>query len=160
MIISTVWKERIARWVKRPFLNNLLVWAVQLTVPRQRIGAVAVVMDDNGRILMLKHVFHPHAPWGLPGGWMQRNEAPADGVLREIKEETGLTAVIGNLLILTHDKYPPHISIAYMAHAEPTTMTLSAEIIDADWFAPDNLPTPLLPLHKKAINAASVQLHP
>ncbi len=154
MNLSTKWKERIAHWTERPFLNKLLIWAVRLIVPRQRIGAVAVVVDSDGRILMLKHVFHPHAPWGLPGGWMKRNEAPADGVLREIKEETGLTAVIGSILLLTHDKHPPHVSAAYLAYADPSPMTLSAEIIDADWFAPDNLPAPLLPLHKKAVQAA------
>jgi len=149
----------MAQWVQRPFLNKLLVWAVQLIVPRQRVGAVAVVMDENGRFLMLKHIFHPHAPWGLPGGWLKRNEDPQAGVLREIKEETGLTAVIDSLLILVHEKQPLHIGIAYLAHAKATDdLTLSAEIIEADWFDRDSLPSPLLSLHRIAMETAVEQL--
>ena len=152
-------KERVARWVQLPFFNKLLVWAVRLIVPRQRVGAVAVVMDENGRFLMLKHVFHPHAPWGLPGGWLKRNEDPRVGVLREIKEETGLTAVIGSLLVLTHETQPPHIGIAYLAHAQATELTLSGEIIDGDWFDTDNLPAPMLSLHKTAVKTAVGRLN-
>ena len=152
-------KERLARWVQRPFFNKLLIWAVQLIVPRQRVGAVAVVVDENGRFLLLKHVFHPHAPWGLPGGWLKRNEDPQDGVLREIKEETGLTAVIDSLLILVHEKEPPHIGIAYLARAKATDdLTLSTEIIEGAWFDRDDLPSPLLSLHKIAVETAVSQL--
>ena len=158
MNLSVSSKERVAQWVQRPFFNKLLVWAVQLIVPRQRIGAVAVVMDENGRFLMLKHVFHPHAPWGLPGGWLKRNEDPQVGVLREIKEETGLTAVIDSLLILIHETQPPHIAIAYMAHAQATELTLSGEIIEGGWFDMNNLPSPLINLHKVAIKSAVEQL--
>lgn len=147
-------KERVARWVQRPFLNKLLAWAVQLIVPRQRVGVVAVVVDENGRFLMLKHVFHPHAPWGLPGGWLKRNEDPPAGVLREIKEETGLTAVIDSLLVLTHETQPSHIGIAYLAHAQATELTLSSEIIEGGWFDTDNLPAPMLTLHKTAVKTA------
>ena len=156
--LSTAQKERLARWVKRPFLNKLLIWAVRIIVPRQRIGAVAVVVDENGRFLMLKHVFHPYAPWGLPGGWLKRNEDPQVGVLREIKEETGLTAVIDSLLILVHETKPPHIGIAYLAHAQAAEMTLSGEIIEADWFDRDNLPSPLLPIYEIAVKTAVKKL--
>lgn len=152
--LSVSSKERVARWVQRPFLNKLLAWAVQLIVPRQRVGVVAVVVDENGRFLMLKHVFHPHAPWGLPGGWLKRNEDPQVGVLREIKEETGLTAVIDSLLVLTHETQPSHIGIAYLAHAQATELTLSSEIIEGGWFDTDNLPAPMLTLHKTAVKTA------
>ncbi len=64
---------------------------------------------------MLRHVFHPAWPWGLPGGWLKRNEAPEEGALRELKEETGLTAVIGPSILVSHGDHPVHTGIAYQS---------------------------------------------
>ena len=77
-----------------PFVNYFMAWGIRLVVPKQRIGAGLVALDEEDRVLLLRHVFHPYTPWGIPGGWLNRHEAPADGVLRELKEETGLTAVL------------------------------------------------------------------
>ena len=87
------WKQVAAQWVKRPFLQRLMILAVHLIVPKQRIGVGLVVFDEQDRVLLLKHVFHPKTPWGLPGGWLGRDESPEQCALRELMEETGLTAV-------------------------------------------------------------------
>jgi 8-oxo-dGTP diphosphatase len=125
-----------------------------MTTVRHRVGVAAVVLDEQRRVLLLKHVFHPAAPWGLPGGWLERDEAPAAAVLRELKEETGLTAVLGPVVHMTHEARPPHIGIAYLAHTVRGELRLSSEIIDAAWYAVDALPTPLLPFVRQAISAA------
>ena len=51
-------------------------------------GTNAIVELANGRIVLVRHRYMP----GLcfPGGGISRGEAPADGVLRELKEEIGL----------------------------------------------------------------------
>ena len=42
----------------------------------------------QGQVLLVEHVFHPYAPWGLPGGWIDRNESPSQtAVIRELQEE-------------------------------------------------------------------------
>ena len=113
---------------------------VRFLVPRQRLGVGLIGMDETGRVLLLRHVFHPHIPWGVPGGWLERNEAPADGVLRELQEETGLTAVLGPVIHVTHERHPTHIGIAYFGRIQPGTITLSPEIIEARWFDRTELP--------------------
>ena len=68
--------------MRRPLMRKLMQLGILLTVPQQRIGVGVVVLDEIGRVLLLRHVFHPFAPWGVPGGWLHRHEDPAAGALR------------------------------------------------------------------------------
>jgi 8-oxo-dGTP diphosphatase len=148
------WKIQIARLIRRPFFRHSLALAVQMVTARHRVGVATVVLDEDGRVLLLKHVFHPTAPWGLPGGWLEYNESPAMAALRELKEETGLTAVLGPVIHISHEPRPHHLGIAFVAHQARGHLRLSPEIIEAAWFALDALPRPLLPFVRQAIAAA------
>ena len=147
------WKQNLAQFIRYTPVRHLLPWIVRLAVPRQRVGVALVVVNGMGEILMLRHVFHPHVPWGLPGGWLHRNEDPAAGALRELREETGLQAVMGPVVYVNYDPRPPHIGLAFLAYAQPGACRLSHEIIEAAWFSPDALPQPLLPFVEKAVAA-------
>lgn len=140
--------------VRHPVLRHLMTLAIRAVVPKQRIGVAVVVPDAHGRVLMLRHVFHPDAPWGLPGGWLGRNEDPAAGALRELHEETGLTAVIERPVLVSFEPYPDHVGIAFLVRPPTGDLQLSAEILEAAWFAVDDLPEPLFPIYERAIAAA------
>lgn len=147
------WQETALKLMRRPLLHRLMVLGINFLVPRQRIGTSLVAFDEHDRVLMLRHVFHPFSPWGLPGGWLKRNEDPAVGVLRELREETGLTAVLGPVVCVAHEPYPIHIGIAYLGQIQPGQISLSNEIIESAWFDVDQLPSPLLPFVHSAIHA-------
>lgn len=135
------WKQVAAQWVKRPFLQRLMILAVHLIVPKQRIGVGLVVFDEEDRVLLLKHVFHPKTPWGLPGGWLGRDESPEQCALRELREETGLTAVIGPPIQTTYENNGPnHIGISYLGWVNGGNLKLNNEILEAKWVEMDNLP--------------------
>lgn len=103
---------------------------------------------------MLHHVYHPTARWGLPGGWLNRGEAPADCALRELEEETSLSAILGPVVYVSQGRIPLHIGIAYAALIIPGEINLSSEILAADWYYPDTLPEPILPFVRESILAA------
>lgn len=68
------------------------------TLPkRQRVAAYAVILRE-GQILLsrLSPRISPDELWTLPGGGLDHGEDPRDAVLREIREETGLDAKVGD----------------------------------------------------------------
>jgi 8-oxo-dGTP pyrophosphatase MutT (NUDIX family) len=61
-------------------------------VVHMRPTVVAVVLDDTAEhcLLLWRHRFITDAwGWEVPGGWVDRDEDPADAVRREVEEETG-----------------------------------------------------------------------
>ena len=74
----------------------------------------AVFLD--GRILLVRE--RSDGLWTLPGGWADVNESPAEGVEREIREESGYRATATKLVALwdrsRHD-HPPHAFYIYKA---------------------------------------------
>lgn len=55
---------------------------------KRRIAASAVVFDPSGRVLLVRA--GKRGGWELPGGKVRKAEFPNAGVVREVKEETGL----------------------------------------------------------------------
>lgn len=144
----------MARLIRRQPFSGMMAWGVRAAVPRQRVGVALVAFNTDEEVFLLRHVFHTAIPWGLPGGWLARDEAPAHGVARELREETGLSAVIGPAVCVAHEPSPPHIALAYLGWIAPGPMALNAEVLEGRWFAADELPQPLAPFAQRAIAAA------
>ncbi|MEV5507835.1 NUDIX domain-containing protein [Streptomyces orinoci] len=72
------------------------------------VAASAVVVDDEGRILLQRR--QDNGLWALPGGAMEMGESLPEAAVREVKEETGLDVEITGLVGTYTD--PRHI-IAY-----------------------------------------------
>lgn len=51
-------------------------------------SVTGLIFDESGRILLLRH--SNGGVWVAPGGSLDPNELPADAVVREVWEETGL----------------------------------------------------------------------
>lgn len=64
---------------------------------RQRVAAYAVILrEDKVLLSRLAPYLAPSERWTLPGGGIEFGEHPRDAVVREVYEETGLHAEVGD----------------------------------------------------------------
>lgn len=74
----------------------------------RRIAAYGLCRDGDGRVLLVRSA--PGATiagaWQAPGGGIEHGEHPADAVVREFAEETGLEVAVTGLLDVVSDVLP------------------------------------------------------
>lgn len=63
-----------------------------------RVAAYAVVTDEDDRILLARWTEGRRAAWTMPGGGLEAGEDPEEAVRREVREETGYTVHVQELL--------------------------------------------------------------
>ncbi len=113
--------------------------------PKVAVGAV--VGDDQGRILLVQRA--DSGVWLYPTGWADVGYSPAEVVLKEVAEETGINAeVIRPLAILDGMRMGftriPMYSLVFHCRAIDGSLTPHPlECADVGWFGEDNLPSPL-----------------
>jgi ADP-ribose pyrophosphatase YjhB (NUDIX family) len=130
-LIGGIWR-RVPRVLRR--------MTMRMTHSRFTVTAAAIVVDQQGRVLLLKHRFRPGTGWGIPGGFIEGGEQPVEGVRRELREEVGLE--IGGVELLTTRAFhkPRQIEIVFRCHPHGDASPQSIEIRKASWFSIDTLP--------------------
>jgi len=63
-----------------------------------RVAAYAVITDDQGKVLLARWTGGRRVAWTMPGGGLEAGEDPEDAVRREVREETGYSARVLELL--------------------------------------------------------------
>ncbi|BCJ70143.1 NUDIX hydrolase [Polymorphospora rubra] len=109
-------------------------------------GASAVVRDDRGRILLCRR--SDDGTWGLPAGAIDPGEQPADAVLREIFEETGVVAEVERVGgVGTHRVVYPngdvceYLTVWFRCRAVGGEARVNDdESLEVAWFDPADLP--------------------
>jgi mutator protein MutT len=104
---------------------------------------VGVLIIENGKILLVKRGNEPNKGlWSIPGGLIKLGESPEEAAIRELKEETGLNAIIEKLLgvfnIIIKDnngriKYH-YIIIDYIGKLISGELKPGDDVLDAKWF--------------------------
>jgi 8-oxo-dGTP diphosphatase len=109
------------------------------------IGVFAAAFDDQDRILCVRHAYGQKR-WTNPGGRLEDDEDPGDGVLRELHEETGyhgtVVAHLGTYIAL----YKTPIDIVLFFHVQlrgRDLWTPNSEISACGFFSAANLPEPM-----------------
>ena len=74
---------------------------------------VAALIWQQGRILICQRTRHQPMPlkWEFPGGKIEEGEQPRDALRRELEEELGINATIGDEVKRIHHTYPSGNSV-------------------------------------------------
>jgi 8-oxo-dGTP diphosphatase len=69
---------------------------------------VAAVIEKNGKLLVCQRTRHQTMPlkWEFPGGKIEEGEQPRDALRRELEEELGIDAMIGDEIARLQHAYP------------------------------------------------------
>lgn len=69
---------------------------------------VAAVIEKNGKLLVCQRTRHQTMPlkWEFPGGKIEDGEQPRDALRRELEEELGIEANIGDEISRIQHTYP------------------------------------------------------
>ncbi|WP_026905840.1 NUDIX hydrolase [Paucisalibacillus globulus] len=125
------------------------------------VGAVAVITDNEGRILLQQRRF-PNGVWGIPGGLMELGESTEDVARREVLEETGLT--IGELNLINVYSGKDHfivaengdqfyvVTIAYHTNEYEGDLDIDkSESIKFEFFYPEYFPEKMVGSHRQIL---------
>jgi len=69
---------------------------------------VAGLIVENGKLLVCQRTRHQTMPlkWEFPGGKIEEREQPRDALRRELEEELGIVATIGDEVARIQHEYP------------------------------------------------------
>jgi ADP-ribose pyrophosphatase YjhB (NUDIX family) len=122
---------RFRRWYARFFNDQFSV------------TSGAIIINDEGKLLLLKHVFRAGVGWGIPGGFIKAGEQPEEAVRRELLEEAGLELKTVKVAFTRTLKTIQQVEILFYCSPNGTPEPKSMEIEEVGWFSLDELPESL-----------------
>ena len=144
-LISAIWR-RVPKRVRR--------LGVLLTEARFTVTTGAVIVDAQGRVLLLQHHFRPGSGWGIPGGFMQPGEQPEAALRRELREELGVEIEQLALAFARALERYQQIELIFRCTVRGELQLRQLEVAHAVWFALDELPAGLSADQRQLIHRA------
>lgn len=111
------------------------------------VVAAGVIIRD-GRVLLTRRAAGQHLAglWEFPGGKLERGESPEEALVRECAEECGIAVEVGEILDVTHHRYPEKdVLLLFYRCSLRGGEVRHLEVADHAWVAPsefDRYPLP------------------
>jgi 8-oxo-dGTP diphosphatase len=134
---------------------------------RPVVGVGAVVLTADGRVVLVRRGQPPLAgEWSLPGGMLEVGESLPDGVVREVREETGLDVDVGPFIdVFEHiavDREARveyhYVLLDYLCRARRGEARAASDVTDLAMAAPDDLERYALAAKARAVIARALSL--
>jgi ADP-ribose pyrophosphatase YjhB (NUDIX family)/GNAT superfamily N-acetyltransferase len=124
-------------------------------------GVTAVVRNDRGEVLLGRRA--DNGFWALVSGILEPGEQPAVGLVREIREETGVEARVTALAAVwstPEATYPNgdrarYLDLCFLAqHVSGEPHVADDESTEVGWYPVDSLPEPFSPTSRRKLESA------
>lgn len=117
---------------------------------QQRIVVYGFILNPKGELLLIQRADHDSHPgmWEIPGGGLELGEQPAEGVKREVMEETGLEVEVKFPIFSLASQFfkipsSQTIRIAYFCETNNYKVKLSKDHSGFRWVLPEKIDFPL-----------------
>jgi 8-oxo-dGTP diphosphatase len=116
------------------------------------VGVGAVIVQDH-RVLLIRRGQAPLVgEWSLPGGLLECGETLREAIVREVREETGITVDTSEMLgvyerIIRNEDGPNedgrvryhYVLIDFLCGPASGALKAASDAADVGWFAPEEL---------------------
>ena len=113
------------------------------------IGIFGIILNKQNKILLCHR--RDYDLWNLPGGGLEKNESIQSGLIREVKEETGLAVKISRLAGVYSKPYKNEIVFSFVCEPTNGKITLNEEADKIEYFEINKLPTNIPSKQKERI---------
>ena len=106
---------------------------------------VAALIEQNGKLLVCQRTRHQTMPlkWEFPGGKIEEGEQPRDALRRELEEELGIKAKVGDEVARIQHEYPNGgmVELRFFVVREFQNEIENRIFRDMKWAEPRDLPS-------------------
>ena len=119
-----------------------------------KIGTTGVVFNELTQVLLMQR--DDTRTWSPPGGALEAQELPTEGVAREVREETGLIVLPVRLVALYHipSRVEPHLLFTFRCIQRGGELQTSAESPQVGWFPTRPFPRSVLGFQRRWVEQA------
>jgi len=117
-----------------------------------KIGVFGIITDDQRRVLLCHR--RDYDLWNLPGGGLKKDESPWEGVIREIKEETGLKVVVERISGVYAKPEQNEIVFSFLCRIANGHIAFGDEVDKIEYFEFEKIPQNTAPKQIERIKDA------
>ncbi|WP_338676393.1 NUDIX domain-containing protein [Streptomyces sp. SCSIO 30461] len=104
------------------------------STPLHSVSVAGAVVREDGRLLAIRRA--DNGRWELPGGVLELNESPQEGVAREVWEETGIRVKVDELTGIYKNMTRGVVALVFRCKPSGGMERTSDESTAVEWITP------------------------
>ncbi|WP_431871052.1 NUDIX hydrolase [Nocardiopsis eucommiae] len=104
------------------------------STPLHSVSVAGAVIREDGRMLVIKR--RDNGNWEPPGGVLELDETPQEGVVREVLEETGIHVEVEQLTGVYKNMTRGVVALVFRCKPSGGEKLITSETVAVEWMTP------------------------